>query len=123
MLVSEILTELECRGVSLFPEGDRLRFWPKSALTPELLEELKEHKVEVLIKLGEEPVRSASEVLEMAREYFGPSKPFDPSEHPLPRVPGRAPLVRRDTDKAQFFQGNWREAWPQDFKVHERGTQ
>jgi len=115
-----VLAEVSRRGILLVPRGERLRFWPKSAITSELLEELKKHKTEILIKLGEEPVRSASEVLEMAHEYFGPSIPFDPSEHPLPRMPGRDPLVQRDTDKVQFFRGNWREAWPRDFKVHKK---
>lgn len=118
MLVSEILAEVGRQGVSLFSKGDRLRFWPKSALTPELLEELKRHKAEILAVLGEEPVRSASEVREIARAHLGPSKPFDPSEHPAPADPGRDPLVHRDTDKARFFQGDWRETWPRDFKVH-----
>ncbi len=124
MLVSEVLAEASRRGILLVPRGERLRFWPKSALTPELLAELREHKAEILAAIGEEPVRSAGEVLEIAYEYFGPSVPFDPSEHPLPRVPGRDPLVQHDTDKVQFFKGNWREAWPRDFKVHKkkRGT-
>ena len=121
MLVSEILAELGRRGVSLFPNGDRLLFRPKSALTPELLEVLKERKPEILAALGEEPVRSASEVLEIARAHLGPSEPFDPSEHPLPRVPGSDPLVHRGTDKAEFFGGNWREAWPQDFEPQKGG--
>jgi len=73
MIVYEILEELGRRDVSLFPKGDRLGFYPKTALTPELLEELKEHKTEILLVLGEEPVRSSSELLEMAQEYLGPS--------------------------------------------------
>lgn len=85
MLVHEILEEVGRRGVSLFPKGDRIRFYPKNTLTPELLEELKKHKAEILVVLGDEPVRSAGEVLEMAREFFGPSRPFNPDEHPPPR--------------------------------------
>jgi len=117
MLVSEVLAEVGRRGVSLFPKGDRLRFWPKSALTPELLEELEEHKGEILVALGEEPVRSASEVLEKARAYLGPSGPFDSSEHPAPATLGRDPLAHRGTDKSQFFRDDWREAWPQNFQT------
>ncbi len=85
MLVHEILEEVGRRGVSLFPKGDRIRFYPKNALTRELLEELKLHKAEILIMLGDEPVRSAGEILEMAREFFGPSHPFKPDEHALSR--------------------------------------
>jgi hypothetical protein len=82
MQVPELLEEIGRRGVHLFPKEGRLRFGPKRNMTPELLEELKEHKVEILAIIGEEPVRSASEVLEMARALLGPSRPFDPSEHP-----------------------------------------
>ncbi len=98
MLVHEILEEVGRRGISLFPKGDRIRFYPKNALTPELLEELKEHKAEILVVLGDEPVRSAGEVLEMAREYLGPSRPFNPEEHP----PSKRDLWV-DTDKEAFF--------------------
>ena len=48
--------------------------------------------------LGDEPVRSAGEVLEMAREFFGPSRPFRSDEHP----PSRCELWV-DEDKEAFF--------------------
>jgi hypothetical protein len=99
MLVHEILEEVGRRGISLFPKGDRIRFYPKNALTPELLEELKEHKAEILVVLGEEPVRSAGEVLEMAHEFFGPSHPFDPDEHP----PSKRELWVNEDKEAFFF--------------------
>ena len=99
MLVHEILEEVGRRGISLFPKGDRLRFYPKNALTPELLEELKEHKAEMLVVLGEEPVRSADEVLEMAREYLGPSQRFEPDEHP----PSKRELWVEQYKEAFFF--------------------
>jgi hypothetical protein len=28
---------------------------------------------------------------------------------------------KRVTDKEEFYKGNWREAWPQDFTVHRPG--
>jgi hypothetical protein len=98
MLVPEILEEVGCRGVSLFPKGDRLRFYPKKALTPELVEELKEHKAEILVVLGDEPVRSAGEVLEMSLEYLGPSRLFNPEKH----TPSKRELWV-DADKEAFF--------------------
>jgi hypothetical protein len=98
MLVHEILEEVGRWGVSLFPKGDRIRFYPKNALTPELLEELKAHKAEILVVLSEEPVRSASEILEMARKDLGPSRSVDPDEHSHPR---RALWV--DEDKEALF--------------------
>ncbi len=30
---------------------------------------------------------------------------------------GRDRLAHRDTDKAEFFKGAWRETWPHDFEV------
>jgi len=35
---------------------------------------------------------------------------------------GRDPLARRDTDKARFFKGDWRQTWPRDFEVHKGET-
>jgi hypothetical protein len=35
-------------GVTLVPEGGRLRFHSASALTPELVEELRQHKESIL---------------------------------------------------------------------------
>jgi hypothetical protein len=32
--------------------------------------------------------------------------------------PGRDPTVQRHGDKVGFFRGDWRKAWPRDFKVH-----
>jgi hypothetical protein len=48
--------------------------------------------------LGEEPVRSASEVLEIALEVLGPSHPFDPAEH----LPSKRELWVNQ-DKERFF--------------------
>ncbi len=53
MLVEDLLVEVERRGVALWPNaaGDGLRFGPAAALTPELVEEIKEHKAEILARL------------------------------------------------------------------------
>ena len=48
MMISELLDELARRGILLVANGDRLRFHPRDAMTPELLEQLKSHKAEVL---------------------------------------------------------------------------
>ncbi len=42
----------------------------------------------------------------------------------LPAPPpggGRDRLAQRDTDKAEFFKGAWRETWPRDFEVFKGG--
>ena len=48
MSASALLEELRGHGVELSTEGEQLRYRPKSAVTPELLDRLKEHKVDVL---------------------------------------------------------------------------
>ena len=40
--------------------------------------------------------------------------------------PDRTPDFRKpshipDTDKVKFFKGDWRECWPRDFQVGDRG--
>ena len=51
MTATEILGELERRGVSLEMAGDKLRFRPKEALTPDLIEALRQRKDEILAAL------------------------------------------------------------------------
>ena len=48
MTATEILNELQRRGVELRAEGDRLRFRPKEAVTPDLIKILKQHKAEII---------------------------------------------------------------------------
>jgi len=51
MTATEILSELHRRGVELIAAGDRLRFRPKEAVTPELVTTLARHKTEILAAL------------------------------------------------------------------------
>lgn len=46
--VEQLLLELARRKVGLTADGDRLRYSPRSAMTPELVVRLKEHKAAVL---------------------------------------------------------------------------
>ena len=48
MTATEILSELERRGVELQVVGDKLRFRPVDAVTPEMLETLRAQKAELL---------------------------------------------------------------------------
>lgn len=124
MQALQVLSEVQHRNVKLWAAGDRLRFSPASALTPELVEGLRENKEYILehLKRREEirqdtspRIGAVGEVLELARARFGTVEdPVTP-----PALPGRDPMVGRHTDKARFFKGNWREAWPRDFKVYE----
>ena len=52
-MATELLNELTRRGVVLVVTGDRLRFYPRTAMTPELVGRLREHKAEVLEILSE----------------------------------------------------------------------
>ena len=121
MVLPELLREIENRGVTLEPAGDRLRFRPKRNLTPELVEGLRMHKAEILEALEgseENPLNSAeiskarhepmiahpAEVLEMARAW-SPLSPEGRREEPPypPPEKGGDPLVHRHTAKARFF--------------------
>jgi hypothetical protein len=51
MSTPELLSELDRLGVRLEADGDRLRYSPRSALTPELFARLKAHKAELLALL------------------------------------------------------------------------
>ena len=51
MSAAELLMDLGRLGIRLETKGKRLRYHPRSALTPDLLERLKAHKVELLTLL------------------------------------------------------------------------
>jgi hypothetical protein len=48
MTVTALLSELQALGVHVEAHGDRLRFWPRSAVAGELLARLAAHKAELL---------------------------------------------------------------------------
>ncbi len=50
--VAALLTDLARHGIELQAHGDRLRFWPRSAMTPGLAQRVKAHKPELLALLG-----------------------------------------------------------------------
>ena len=60
------LVELRHRGMTIVPEGDRLRVTPKSALTPELRSTLVARRGEVLAALALE-----TRILQMPLDRFG----------------------------------------------------
>ena len=111
----QTLVRVRRRGVTLVPVGDRLRFSPASALTPELVNELRENKASILDILARQDearqdtsprIGSVAAVLEIACEILGlVEDPVTP-----PASPGRDPLAKRNTDKARFFCDDWRRA-------------
>jgi TubC N-terminal docking domain len=58
---AELIVKLKAQGISLVAYGEWLRCRGKqSALTPEVLTELRQHKVELLALLGREPDYAAT---------------------------------------------------------------
>ena len=106
MHVRDLLIEIAERGITLTcgRTEDRLNAKPTSALTPELMDEIKEHKQEIICILRKDEfkhtgrIQSERQVFDLAREFFGPSRPFDPCEHP----PSKRELWV-DEDKEAFF--------------------
>ena len=89
MDASEVVERLVARGVLLVVAGDRLRFRPRGAVTPELREALIEHKAEVvrLLEVEEHQVRWRAEVM---RAQVPPSGqiPFLVARRSVPEEPG-----------------------------------
>lgn len=48
MTLHQMLFELRTRGVTLTQDGDRLAYSPRSAVPPELLAAIREHKADLL---------------------------------------------------------------------------
>jgi hypothetical protein len=55
MNAAELLLDLGRLGIRLEAHGDRLRYSPRSALTPDLADRLKAHKAELLVMLRPTP--------------------------------------------------------------------
>ncbi len=83
MSVGELLHRIDRAGVILcyFADEDRLNAKPTSALTPELIEEIRLHRQEIVRVLHEDEemrrtgiIQSERQVFDMAREHFGPGE-------------------------------------------------
>jgi len=79
MRVSELLHQIDRAGVilSYFAEDDRLNAKPTAALTPELIEEIRLHKQEIIRILREDEemrhtgiIQSERQVFDMSHKYF-----------------------------------------------------
>jgi hypothetical protein len=80
MVVGELLYQIVAAGVvlSYFANEDRLNAKPTTALTPELIDEIREHKMEIIRIMREDEemrrtgiIQSERQVFDLAREYFG----------------------------------------------------
>lgn len=54
MSAADLLSDLDRLHIRLDADGERLRFFPQSAMTPELLDRLRTHKAELLALLRPE---------------------------------------------------------------------
>jgi len=57
MDTANILDQLDSLEVRLTADGDKLRFKPASRVPPELIEELRQHKADILKELGKPPTK------------------------------------------------------------------
>jgi hypothetical protein len=111
MSAATLLEELSGQHITLWLEGDKLRYrGPKEVLTPELLAQLKESKPEIIEALSEDVISSSADVLSIARETLPPLKEEDRVDLQeliaanAPPDRGRDPMTKHDTAKAHFFQ-------------------
>jgi len=58
---SELLADLAGHGIELQPHGDAIRFRPRHAMTPTLLQRLQAHKTELLATVIVKQVRDRGE--------------------------------------------------------------
>ena len=118
MHVEELLRRVAAAGITLTYSGekDKLVAKPTANVTPEIVAALRERREEVIGALRSGVVRSEAEVFDLAREFF-PDRDGLPDPPAPPPSRGRDPLVQRSGDKAMFFRGDWRQAWPRDFRV------
>jgi hypothetical protein len=80
MVLGELLYRISEASIVLTcgREGDRLNARPASALTPELMEEIREHKMDIIRVMREDEemrrtgiIQAERQVFDLAREYFG----------------------------------------------------
>ena len=80
MVLGELLYRISEAGIVLTcgREGDRLNARPASALTPELMEEIREHKMDIIRVMREDEemrrtgiIQAERQDFDLAHEYFG----------------------------------------------------
>ncbi len=118
MGAEEVLEDLRDRGYTVTVRGGRLKLRGPCRPLEDVERRIASCREELIAAVSAPPIEYAAEVLALARERFAPVEdPVTP-----PTLPGRDPMAKRHTDKAEFFKGVWREAWPRDFRVYEGGA-
>ena len=109
MSAAELLLDLGRLGIRLEADGQRLRFHPRSALTPDLLERLKAHKADLLALLR--PAPEAAPALPVATNE-APAQPTRPicrcgsttwRDVVLRHPPHNGTTIRRDCGRCRRF--------------------
>jgi len=119
MTAVDLMANLTDMGIVLKSSGDRLRFYPRSAVTPELAGELKRHKGELLAMLRTKAGAAAIDLTDTKEAWQAAAESADDFE---PEVFGRDgwPMDSIDPDELdpcpkcgmlelwQTMAGNWR---------------
>jgi hypothetical protein len=93
-----VLFEISRRGIALRcgHTEDRLNAKPTSALTPELIEGIREHKMEIIKIVREDGEMRLSDIVQSERQVFDLAREL---YRPRRRCPRRPPGRRRLLDK------------------------
>ena len=73
MTATHLMVDLDRLGIRLAAHGDRLRYWPRSAVTPDLADRMKAHKGELLAVLHSDQCRHIDS--ECYRDAPAPGRP------------------------------------------------
>lgn len=76
MTSHELLADLERLGITIEARGDRLRYSPISAVTPELIDRLKSHKAELLAMMLPTPLAALTPPVAISAAPVEPTKAF-----------------------------------------------
>jgi hypothetical protein len=115
MTLAALLSQLSAAGIELWADGDRLKFRPIAAMTPELISVATEHKAELLKALrGEDGNYMESYAASEARRFQHAAIPwpdgcgwYDPGnlQDEAGRIYMNYPAYSRFTDKAKLIVG------------------
>ena len=88
MIVKQLMADLTQAGIRLKAEGERLRYFPRTAMTPNLADRVKAHKPELLAALAMKDERQQAHAQQEGKEdedkfievYSLPQIPTETSE-------------------------------------------
>jgi hypothetical protein len=81
MYLNELIETVRRKGIELMVEGEKLRFYPQSAITPEMLDILRQNKQQIIVYL----IRQQGGLVSLYNNPPECHNPFTPhSAHELP---------------------------------------